>query len=76
VLLDVDDMLFSADPVERQRFQSHLRSKYQFGKWVYDEGDFIGRRLKHLGDRVLVDQEKYILENIRPDDLVASHVLL
>ena len=39
----------------------------QFGKWKIGETEFAGRRVRQMPDgRVLVDQEKYILENIAP----------
>ena len=40
-------------------------SAFKFGKWVSSEGDFLGRHIKQLDDRIVIDQEKYILKNIR-----------
>ena len=70
-LMDVDDFNVSAVPQELDRVKKDLMSKCTFGKWLEKEGDFIflGRHLKQLEDRALVDQEKYILESLRVVDL-------
>ena len=37
-----------------------------FGKWERGAGDFLGRSLTQLSDRINVCQQKYILENTHP----------
>ena len=68
-LLDVDDFMFGGVPQELNRVKEHVMSKYTLGKCVENVGDFIGRHVNLLEDRVLVDQEKYTLENLRVVDL-------
>lgn len=65
LLLDVDDFLFGAIPSELSRVKTALMKSYEFGNWESFEGEFRGRRLRQLDDRILVDQEKYILENMK-----------
>ena len=66
VLIDVDDLLLASEPGESKALKEKLSERFIFGKWESRAGDFIGRSLKQLSDRCLVNQEKYILENIHP----------
>ena len=66
VLIDVDDLLLASEPAESKALKEKLSERFIFGKWESRAGDFIGRSLKQLSDRCLVNQEKYILENIHP----------
>ena len=68
-LRDVDDFMFGAAPEELSRVKTYLMSTYTFAKWVEKDGDFISRHVKKLEDRVLIDQETCILENLRVIDL-------
>eukprot|EP00959_Pyramimonas_sp_CCMP1952_P165558 3460829-Pyramimonas_sp.AAC.2 len=46
-----------------------LEARFKFGKYRDCHSgpvDFAGRRVTFLNDRAIVDQEKYILEEIRP----------
>lgn len=65
LLLDVDDFLFGAAPSELSRLKATFMNKYEFGKWEPLEGEFLGRRILQLDDRVLADQEKNILESVK-----------
>ncbi|CAK0893332.1 unnamed protein product, partial [Prorocentrum cordatum] len=44
-----------------------LTGRFRFGKWQVGEAEYAGRRIRQQSDgRILVDQEKYILEQVRP----------
>ncbi len=46
---------------------SEAQERFKFGKWKIGEAEFAGRRVRQMPDnRILVDQDKYILENITP----------
>eukprot|EP00959_Pyramimonas_sp_CCMP1952_P429355 8992306-Pyramimonas_sp.AAC.1 len=52
--------------VQAEELKSY-RERFDFGKMVRLDAsgvDYIGRRLRRLPDRILVDQENYILEQI------------
>ena len=66
VLLEVDDMLWACLPRVRDHYRALASERFRFGKWVASEGDFAGRRVRRCSDRVVVDQEKYIIEELRP----------
>ncbi|CAK0887599.1 unnamed protein product, partial [Prorocentrum cordatum] len=64
-------------PEEREEFKKAdaaecelkklLTSRFHFGKWQVGEAEYAGRRIRQQSDgRILVDQEKYILEQVRP----------
>lgn len=50
----------------QQELQQAMEERFTFGKWEHGEADFAGRHVKVLEDRVLLDQQKYILEKIFP----------
>ena len=65
-LIDVDDPILSLTPSRAEAFRTAICKRFVFGKWKRGESDFAGRRLRQRPDRILVDQEKYILEELRP----------
>ena len=72
VLVEVDDWLIAVAPEIADDRLARFTGRFKFGKLkqVSQQGtDFIGRRLRRMHDRVLVDQEKYILENLRKIEL-------
>ena len=74
MLIDVDDLLLSSEPGEAKLLREKLAKRFVFGKWQHGSGDFIGRSLRQLDDRILVHQEKYILENLQPVKLARGRV--
>eukprot|EP00959_Pyramimonas_sp_CCMP1952_P199424 4171275-Pyramimonas_sp.AAC.1 len=70
MLLEVDDfMIGSADTSSRDWLRKLLESRFKFGKYRDCHSgpvDFAGRRITFLDQKITVNQEKYILEEIRP----------
>eukprot|EP00959_Pyramimonas_sp_CCMP1952_P293371 6135377-Pyramimonas_sp.AAC.1 len=70
MLLEVDDsMIGSADTSSRDWLRKLLESRFKFGKYRdchSGPADFAGRRITFMDQKITVDQEKYILEEIRP----------
>jgi len=67
VVIEVDDLIVAEDPKYRDSFVERSTSRLKFGKWKVGESEYAGRRLRQQPDgRILVDQEKYILEQVRP----------
>ena len=65
-LVEVDDFIVSTAPAYQQSIKEAFTSRFHFGKWEPNEAEYAGRRIKVLPDRVLIDQEKYILEQLQP----------
>ena len=69
ILLEVDDFLIgSKSSTEAEWLEEQLRGRFQFGKYkaIEESGaDFAGRRVRYLPDRISVDMEKYILEELQ-----------
>ncbi|CAE6937198.1 unnamed protein product [Symbiodinium sp. CCMP2456] len=72
ILLEVDDFIVTARESHEKEIEAGLKSRFDFGKWQAGSAEYAGRRVRHLGDRVLVDQGKYIREQIRPIALEKS----
>eukprot|EP00974_Lingulodinium_polyedra_P063806 6160969-Lingulodinium_polyedra.AAC.1 len=66
ILIEVDDLVMSIAPSRSEEFKARANGRFKFGKWRVGESDFAGRRLRQREDRLLIDQEKYILENVFP----------
>eukprot|EP00959_Pyramimonas_sp_CCMP1952_P162163 3390463-Pyramimonas_sp.AAC.1 len=70
MLLEVDDFFIgSADADARAWIRSILEDRFRFGKYRDCHAgsvDFAGRRVSFLPGKAVIDQEKYILEEIRP----------
>lgn len=66
ILIEVDDLIVATHPQEKAGLKTRLQSRFNFGKWKTGESDFAGRHLRQAGDRIYVDQEKYILEQLAP----------
>ena len=69
VLIEVDDLFLAAPPRVLEKIRSDLFADFEFGKWkslAEGESEFAGRRFRLKSDRMLIDQEKYILEQIAP----------
>ena len=73
-LVEVDDLILSFHPSERDWFVKEAQERFKFGKWKIRETEFAGRRVRQMSDgRILVDQEKYISENIAPMKLDSNN---
>ena len=70
VMIEVDDFLIgSVGRDDMHDLKDQLSARFQFGKYreIDESGaEFAGRRVRCLHDRVTVDQEKYILEELQP----------
>ena len=47
-LVEVDDLILSFHPSERDRFVSEAQERFKFGKWKIGETEFAGRRVRLL----------------------------
>eukprot|EP00959_Pyramimonas_sp_CCMP1952_P065786 1373628-Pyramimonas_sp.AAC.1 len=70
MLLEVDDfMIGSAGPKARAWIRGILESRFTFGKYRDAHAgavEYAGRRITVCPSKVVIDQEKYILEEVRP----------
>ncbi|CAE7202644.1 unnamed protein product [Symbiodinium sp. CCMP2456] len=66
VLIEVDDFIISAMDKIKAKIRKMFEQRFTFGKWEDDEAEYAGRQIRVLGDRILVDQQKYITEQIQP----------
>ena len=66
VLIEVDDFIVSTAPHVREKVKADFQARFKFGKWDNDEAEYAGRMVRVLPDRILIDQKKYIEEQIHP----------
>ena len=66
VLVEVDDLIVSADEDVKASVKKQLCDRFVFGKWEEDAAEYAGRRIVSHGDHISVDQSKYILEQVHP----------
>ena len=66
ILLEVDDFIVTALPSYQKDIERGLRKRFTFGKWECGTAEYAGRRVQTFSDRVLIDQGKYIREQVRP----------
>lgn len=66
ILIEVDDINVAADQSYLPVLRTAMDNKFTFGKWNYDSSDFAGRSVSFLPDKVLMHQQKYILEKVFP----------
>ena len=64
ILLEVDDFNIAATKEYQPILQQLLTERFVFGKWERDSADFAGRTVTFLEDRVVMSQEKYIVEKL------------
>ncbi|CAE7762985.1 unnamed protein product [Symbiodinium sp. CCMP2592] len=55
---------------DRKQIRNLFQEHFHFGKWDNDEAEYAGRMIRVKEDRILVDQEKYLREQLRPIALV------
>ena len=70
VLVEVDDLIVTADPGLKEQIKGRFHQRFVFGKWDENTAEYAGRRVQALKDCVTVDQEKYILEQLQAVPLV------
>ena len=80
VLIEVDDINVACVEGYKQQLQSAMTKRFQFGKWEHDQADFAGRSVIFEKDRVVMHQQKYILEKLEtvklPKHIKADHQAL
>ena len=71
IMVEVDDLMLAGSSLVLQQLRAELTSRFQFGNWQHLEADYAGRHVRVLPDRVEVDQEKYIIEDVNAIKLAA-----
>ena len=66
ILIKVDDFIISATPDKKKVLRECFEQRFRFGKREDSSAEYAGRQVDVLEDRILVHQEKYILEQIHP----------
>ena len=66
ILIEVDDLAIGSKRSQEAVFQQRFQAACRFGKWEEREASYAGRRIRQREQCILVDQEKYILETVRP----------
>ena len=66
VLIEVDDFIVSSLPEISKQIEEMFKKRFHFGKWELNQADYAGRRVRVLEGEILVDQEKYITEQVHP----------
>ena len=64
MLLEVDDFNIAATPDYQAELHKLLNDRFVFGKWEYGSADFAGRTVTFTEDKVIMTQEKYIVEKL------------
>ena len=65
-LIEVDDLNFGLKESYVPELRKALEKRFTFGKWEEGEADFAVRHVKVEPTKVVMHQEKYILEKIQP----------
>ena len=65
VLIEVDDLNLATTKEYLPKLRQALEARFVFGKWEQDEADFAGRHVRITDDKVVLNQEKYILEKLQ-----------
>ena len=66
VLIEVDDLLISAEDKYQSELRRALEARFEFGKWETGSADFAGRTMVITPEKIQLHQEKYIIEKIIP----------
>ena len=66
VLIEVDDINVAARKSYLPELQKAMNERFKFGKWNFEHSDFAGRSVSFQADRVLMHQQKYIVEKVFP----------
>ena len=69
LLVEVDDFIIAASPETYDSLRKSLTERFEFGKWDESTAEYAGRRIRCFEDRILVDQYKYIHEQVFPIQL-------
>ncbi|CAK0889365.1 unnamed protein product, partial [Prorocentrum cordatum] len=62
----VDDLIVSGDAKVLSSLKERLFERFKFGKWEEGEADYAGRHIQQKGTKIIVDQEKYVREQLTP----------
>ena len=65
VIIEVDDLWLGTVSSYTKWSHENLQGRFTFGKWRGDEAEFAGRRVRKEAHRIRIDQEKYILEELK-----------
>ena len=74
VLIEVDDLNIATTQAYLPVLKEELTKRFIFGKWESDEADFAGRHVCVTKNKVIMHQEKYILEKIQPVPLAKGRL--
>ena len=66
ILVEVDDFIVATTPKFYPTLQQKMKERFDFGKWEEGSAEYAGRRIRCTADHILVDQYKYIHEQIHP----------
>ena len=66
VLIEVDDINLACNAEYEPKIKEAMKQRFKFGKWEESEADYAGRHVRVESNRVIFDQEKYILEKLHP----------
>ena len=66
ILIEVDDLAIGSKRSQEAVFQQRFQAVFRFGQWEKREASCAGRRIRQREQCILVDQDKYILEKVRP----------
>ena len=72
ILVEVDDFIVSSRHDFYDVLKDKLMSRFTFGKWEENKAEYAGRFVDCKDDRILIDQAKYITEQIFPINLAKS----
>jgi len=71
-VIEVDDLILATVPEREAEVEKYLRDRFEFGKWQKGEAEYAGRRIRQRPGKIVVDMEKYILEQVVPPRIEAA----
>ena len=69
ILVEVDDFVIAAIPSYYPSLKKAMQARFHFGKWEENSAEYAGRRIRCYDEFILVDQSKYIQEQVFPISL-------
>lgn len=66
VLLEVDEVNVACLKECQEELHRQMTDRFLFGKFEHQQADFAGRTVIFEDDRVLMHQQKYIVEKLQP----------
>ena len=64
ILVEVDNLVVASADHCKSEIKESLMQRFHFVRWVSNEEDYAGRRVRVHSDRIEIFQNKYILENL------------